>query len=95
MAVRCGYDKGLPFDKVPRLPGYLEPCGDLQNTEVLTFPILRETKRQAVRRIQYPSVPGVCGEENQPAEANNTAIVGLRFLNDVIGLPVYADLLTS
>ena len=90
-----GYGKCLPINKVLSLPCYLEVRGGLQNTEGLTFPILRKTKRQAVHRVQYPSVPSLCGEKNQSPKANNPAVMDLRLLNDVISLPVYADLLAT
>jgi hypothetical protein len=90
-AILCGYGKCLPVNTVLSIPRYLEISGGFKNTEVLTFAIPCKTKRQAVRRIQYPGVPILRGEENQPAKTDNTAIENLRFLNDVISLPAYAD----
>jgi hypothetical protein len=73
----------------------LKVRGGLQNTKALPFPIPRQTKRQIVLWIQNPSVSRLGGKEYQPAEPNNSAIEGLRFVNDVIGFLVYADLLAT
>ena len=94
-AVLHGYGKCLSIKKVLRIPCYLEVGGGLQDTEVLALPILCKTNRQPILRIQHPSIPGLCGEKNQTPKANNPAIVGLRLLDNIIRLPVYANLVAT
>ncbi|MGR9000352.1 MAG: hypothetical protein ACU88J_15090, partial [Gammaproteobacteria bacterium] len=63
-AILRGYGKCLSINQILSPPYYLKICGGFQNTEVLTLPIARKTKSQSIRRIQYPSIPSLCGEKN-------------------------------
>jgi len=61
----------------------------------LPLPILRKANGQLVFRVQNLGVPSLRIEKDQPVNQDNAALIALRFLDDVIGLPVHANLVPA
>ena len=90
-----GQEKSIPVNVVLGLPCDLELLGGLKNTKSLPLPIPRKAKGQMIFGVQNPSVSRLRREKDQPVNKDNAALIELCSLDDVISLPIHADLFSA